>query len=71
MTENYHDWNRVIQISPPENERILVSDGDNQVIAFYTDNTWIFDNHSLKDMEITWWKSLPKDPPIVQSESNA
>ena len=66
MEEN---WNRLTVSYPPENQRVLVSDGDIQVIAQYVDNHWIFDNHSLKDMTITWWKELDNNPPIIVSGS--
>jgi hypothetical protein len=59
------NWNRLTQIAPPENTRILVSDGVNQVIAQKVSNYWIFDNHSLKYMDISWWQELDNNPPVI------
>ena len=69
MQENYNDWNRALVVTPPKGERILVSDGEVQVIATLVENTWFFDNHTMKEMPILWWKELPNDPPRIVSSS--
>jgi hypothetical protein len=69
MTDLANPWHRTTQIQPPENQRILVSDGEVQVIAQYVDNHWIFDNHSMTDMVVSWWKELEDNPPAIMSGS--
>lgn len=69
------NWTRNIDGSrPPEGTRILVSDGEIQVIAQYvSDNnsiTWFFDRHDSKDIEILWWRELPELPPKINTNTN-
>jgi hypothetical protein len=66
---NYENWNRVTLVNVPKNRRIIVSDGEVQVIAQYVDEHFIFDNPNMKDMVITFWTELPDNPPIIQSGS--
>jgi hypothetical protein len=66
-----NEWNRYLSDSlPPENERVLVSDGLTQTIAFYVTSenhkNWFFENDSYQTLEIEWWQSLPVLPPKFQ-----
>lgn len=69
MENNYSNWNRITLIAPPDTKRILVSDGEVQVIAQYIDNHWIFDNAAMKDMVVLWWQELEDNPPKIVSSS--
>lgn len=65
-------WTRNLPDSiPPECTRVLVSDGEVMGIASYVESdnhlNWLFDNASLKDIEIVWWAKLPKLPPKVNT----
>lgn len=68
--EDYNNWNRLSVILPPKGQRVLVSDGEVIVIAYYTNddthNHWLFDNGDMKDINIVWWKELDETPPKVE-----
>lgn len=69
------NWKRNIESSrPPENERVLVSDGEIISIASYivenNNITWLFEKSSFKDIKIFWWMNLPELPPKINKESN-
>lgn len=69
MIDTSSNWTRLSVTLPPENQRVLVSDGETQVIAQRVDNHWIFDNAGMKDMVITWWRELEDNPPVIVSGS--
>lgn len=63
-------WKRYITGHyPSSNGRILVSDGETiTIVNILIENdqiTCLFENPSLKDLNISWWKELPKLPPKV------
>jgi hypothetical protein len=62
------EWNSYPTSKPIENQRVLVSDGETILIAWYvlSDNhiNWFFDN-GTNDLEILWWHELPIVPPQI------
>lgn len=63
-------WKRYIAGHyPSSNGRILVSDGETiTIVNFCKENdqiTCFFENTSFKDINISWWKDLPKLPPKI------
>ncbi len=66
-----NEWTRYTdELSPPENQRVLVSDGDIQTIAYYVlsenHKNWFFENDSYKCLKIEWFALLPPMPPKIQ-----
>tara|TARA_R110000868_G_scaffold205093_4_gene453383 strand:- start:439 stop:672 length:234 start_codon:yes stop_codon:yes gene_type:complete len=65
------DWNIYnTNNMPPENTRVLISDGNVTVIGHYalSENhiNWFFNETELKDLDIQWWKYLPELPPALK-----
>lgn len=66
-------WKRYIAGNYPSgNGRILVSDGDTiTIVNILMENdqiTCLFENPSFKDLNISWWKELPKLPPKINNQ---
>jgi hypothetical protein len=65
------DWNIYNAYNmPPENTRVLISDGNVTIIGHYvlSENhiNWFFNETELKDLDIQWWKHLPELPPPLK-----
>ena len=59
-------WQQFSQVLPPEDKRVLVSDGEMISIARYNVDDqhiiWFFDRSESKDMKIIYWMELPPMP---------
>lgn len=64
------NWKRYSTDTPPEGERILISDCSTEVIARYVTSdshrNWIYDEQSHKDIEVIFWQELPQLPPKIE-----
>jgi len=66
-------WKRIITDMPPENTRIIISDGATIAICRYILGNecihWLFDSESFSDIKIIYWMELPKLPPEIKQIS--
>ena len=66
-------WKRITTEMPPENTRVLISDGLTIAICRYILGNeyihWLHDGEAFKDIKVIYWMYLPILPPEVKQIS--